>query len=334
MTCNEIRDQMIDYLYGELPAEGRRDFEAHLPGCADCAREVKSMQATLARTRTALRAADEAPPPRVRAAVLAAAGRAAAMTAAKSPEKRPLLEWLRRPWFLPAFAAASIMAVFVLGRQVLTRPHDRVREYVAAPPTVEAPPPEPARVALPKASGPSLDVAPSRRPAKKSAPARQVLSERFDEETRFVPAPTALRLEKRKAELKVDDRMVGDRAAESEQAPAPNAAAPAPAAADSPPPAAPPRAAPAHNLRAKVASESAAENYGGAGLSRGGAVGSLGGASLDLVALVRRADQAFTQERWSEAAADYRELLRRFPGAPQAKSWRTRLKSSEEALAR
>lgn len=40
----EDKDTLIDYLYGELDAEGRRVFEGHLRTCIACAREVEALR--------------------------------------------------------------------------------------------------------------------------------------------------------------------------------------------------------------------------------------------------------------------------------------------------
>ncbi len=75
MSCEQIDAQMIDFLYGELPAAERAAFEAHVAGCARCRSEVDAF----GKTRTLARAAlDEAPPSRVHDAVMRAAREAAA----------------------------------------------------------------------------------------------------------------------------------------------------------------------------------------------------------------------------------------------------------------
>jgi hypothetical protein len=48
---------------------------------------------------------------------------------------------------------------------------------------------------------------------------------------------------------------------------------------------------------------------------------------------VRRADRAYDDQRWTDAAAAYRELLRRFPGHRLVAAWRARLASCNHALA-
>src|SRR5438445_13370176 len=75
MTHEQIDEQMVDFLYGELPADARAAFEAHVAGCERCRREVESFGQVRAVARTVL---DEEPPARVHDAVMRAARQAAA----------------------------------------------------------------------------------------------------------------------------------------------------------------------------------------------------------------------------------------------------------------
>jgi hypothetical protein len=49
--------------------------------------------------------------------------------------------------------------------------------------------------------------------------------------------------------------------------------------------------------------------------------------------LLQRADRLFAEGRWTEAAAAYRELLRRDPRSDDAERWRRRLVAAESAEA-
>src|SRR6185436_12671226 len=91
MTCAEIKDRTIDFLYGELSAGERAAFDQHLAGCDSCRAEVLGLQGTLHQARAAVKMTDEAPPSRVRVAVLEAARAAAGpvpMAARTAPEVR------------------------------------------------------------------------------------------------------------------------------------------------------------------------------------------------------------------------------------------------------
>jgi anti-sigma factor RsiW len=59
VTCRDFADFLLDYLEGELPADTRRRFDAHLAGCPDCVHYVRHYTETVAAGRLAL--ADELP---------------------------------------------------------------------------------------------------------------------------------------------------------------------------------------------------------------------------------------------------------------------------------
>jgi len=74
MKCSDVSDRLVDFLYEEMPAAERREFVAHVDGCAACSAEVTAMSSTLGHARAALRGPlDEAPPPNLRARILQAA---------------------------------------------------------------------------------------------------------------------------------------------------------------------------------------------------------------------------------------------------------------------
>ena len=124
MKCSEVSSLLIDFLYEEMPAEQRREFLAHVEGCAACRAEVKAMSSTLGHARAALRGPlAEEPPPGVRARVLEAARAAAAAKATEfgsrkpRPTRAPDLEGFSRvcgrrpglflPWAQPAWRPRS-----------------------------------------------------------------------------------------------------------------------------------------------------------------------------------------------------------------------------------
>ncbi len=173
MTHEQIDEQMVDFLYGELPADARAAFEAHVAGCERCRREVESFGQVRAVARTVL---DETPPARVHDAVMRAAREAVAAAPAKAaapreaqkeakkkaePSRASLWDWLRVRWAFPALATVGALTVFILGSRVFLNPNT-VREIG-----------RPAPVSEPAASSPAS-------PAAESAPA-----------TGVAPAPTA-----------------------------------------------------------------------------------------------------------------------------------------------
>jgi hypothetical protein len=115
--------------------------------------------------------------------------------------------------------------------------------------------------------------------------------------------------------------------------PAPRPSAPAAAPSMAPPPPASPPPAPQQKLRAR--SEVAADEGGWPAqdldakserkqASNKGSAGET---------LLQRADRLFAEGRWTEAAAAYRELLRRDPRSDDAERWRRRLVAAESAEA-
>jgi hypothetical protein len=168
MTCAEIKDRTVDYLYGELPESERAAFAAHLTGCEACRAEVAGLEGTLHRARTAVRLLDEPPPARVRVAVLEAARAAAVATApvaaaAAAMPRRPVdkakaeaaggfLEWLRRPWMIPLGVAAAAVALLVVKRESLTNPRAVDEQMRRAAPVSSEPSPVAAQPAAPAAA--------------------------------------------------------------------------------------------------------------------------------------------------------------------------------------
>jgi hypothetical protein len=394
MTCSDIKDRLVDYLYAELAAGDRQAFEAHLAGCPACRAEVDALGSTLARTRAVVRSSLEEPPPRVHAAVLATAQAAHATAGAALGRTAPVLEsagwlgrllgWVRRPWILPAFAAASVMAVFVLARKVVVDPE---RKLVATPELVQEPAPA-APPALTPPSEPATDhlakgEATGAAPARRALPARKRSS--GPPATAFAPPPQGW--PKQKARESVADRS-DDRAQEATRGPdearqptmevvrpagggaglgrgvaddqaepgwrdaegtsrskadlkpapmKPEPPRPMRAAAPAPPPAA--SAAPAAAARPREADgEPPAERRKAKKTTAPADIASAPAApfpaAVSFPDLLRRADRAFADRRWGEAAAAYRDLLRRYPDHRSAPSWKTRLAACDQALRR
>ena len=186
MTCAELKEQTIDFLYGELDQEARRGFDLHLSSCEDCRREVESLGGTLGQARVALAAGDEPVPASVRTAseklvqlVVARRGRPfRTLGAPVIPEDAGgLWRLLRRPWFFPAFAAVSVIGLFFLAQEAIVR-----RAMPLAPTAVDenavvGPTPPAAGAALDKATGapagPVIEPIPPRAPAEAPAKSRE-----------------------------------------------------------------------------------------------------------------------------------------------------------------
>ena len=44
MTCHQCRDNLMDYVYGELPEASRREVQDHLAACEACRAELAQLQ--------------------------------------------------------------------------------------------------------------------------------------------------------------------------------------------------------------------------------------------------------------------------------------------------
>jgi len=74
MTCAEVKEKLVDFLYDELSPEARTAFTRHLAACPACKTEAASFEKALGSTRAALGGPlSQEPPMRVRLAVLEAA---------------------------------------------------------------------------------------------------------------------------------------------------------------------------------------------------------------------------------------------------------------------
>jgi anti-sigma factor RsiW len=63
MNCREFTDFLHEYLFGNLPAPERAEFEKHLAECPWCVAYLSSYQKTIQLERAALATAEDAPPP-------------------------------------------------------------------------------------------------------------------------------------------------------------------------------------------------------------------------------------------------------------------------------
>ena len=187
MTHEQIDEQMVDFLYGELPADARAAFEAHVAGCERCRREVESLGQVRAVARTVL---DDAPPARVHDAILRAAREAAAPAKEAKKEARKveparasLWDWLRGKWAFPALATVGALTVFILGSRLFLNPNtarELGRPAPVSEPAASTPVPErrmdptgALRAVEPAApAAPAVVPAPAEPPASDEAPAR------------------------------------------------------------------------------------------------------------------------------------------------------------------
>jgi len=284
--------------------------------------------------------ADPGPPARVRVALLAAARAQQAHAQATGGAARPLEaatsrpgasrrsgRWQRSLWAVPSLAMAAAAAWLVFLRPAYLKPERDEGAREAQPGAAKVP----ARaVPQPTAAEPSAPAAVS----SNEAPPEGSASERV------APAPAAR------------GRDEAPRAQRRSAAAARNRAEPGGFAL--PPAGWAERGAPAQQAEAEVEAREASASppaksdqlAKGAAQETGEGAPSAGLGTLDAApvaaarpavpaldaALERRARAHVGAQRWAAAAADYRELLRRFPQHARAGAWRQQLERASRAL--
>jgi len=103
MDCRAFRDRIYHFQAEELSNAERREFQAHLDSCPECARALEFEDGFL-RVLKARLPRESAPPgleTRIRAALRAEA---------PSPRR---LAWYRTPWFAAAAAVVLLMLLII-----------------------------------------------------------------------------------------------------------------------------------------------------------------------------------------------------------------------------
>lgn len=205
---DDIRDRLVDYLYGQLDGEVRAAFQAHLEGCTACREEVSGAARARVVGREVVRRPLADPVPEhvrvrafeaARAAVAARAvapGQLKATAVATAPASgEGWFSRLRRRWTFPTFATVAAMAIFVLVRATIFREAkspvsaDRVHE-LAKPPAEPVPALAPAPVAAPtSAPVEAVQRKAKEAPQKPAASRRLHHSSSLDELSSFGAAP-------------------------------------------------------------------------------------------------------------------------------------------------
>ena len=133
-THTDIEERLIDFLYGELDAEARAAFDAHVTACDACRSEVRASEQTRAAARAVVRAPLEEPvPAAVRARVMDAAARATVARGISGHAPAPNVAgprtrvaarwfaWLRARFALPMFATVAAICALLLVRETIFR---------------------------------------------------------------------------------------------------------------------------------------------------------------------------------------------------------------------
>src|SRR5947199_2024537 len=140
MKCEWVQENILLYVYNELPDDARYELEQHLTRCTDCAAELKATRqfhATLSNHPV------EEPPPN-----LLASSRMRLQESLETAEQggwwqRFIFEpaaWLRQIQFSPALAAVIFIIGFAGGigatyKMIKGRPPEAAREAISAPAT-------------------------------------------------------------------------------------------------------------------------------------------------------------------------------------------------------
>jgi hypothetical protein len=335
----QFREQLVDYLYGELDGAQRDAFEASLAASPQRQAELEAMRETLRTARTGLAALNEEPPARLRGAILDA-------ERASHARVLPLKPWYRRASTItPALAAAAALTFAVLAPRRDQQPR-LDNEQAPAPPAAEptaAPQGEPIVEQLVESESKGKLEAPAekKRDVRVQRRARPELDDSKDGLSGFAPPPpgwgsgavgrsggggsgdalegVAADKPRVQAEARArrEEAESSARAASATSAPAPVAAKPAKRARA-------PEAAPKSSADLASAEPASAEPARGPSADAG--------SQRAPDAMVQRAREHVSARRWSEAVIAYRELLMRFPKDERAASWRSELGDAARAL--
>lgn len=114
MNCSECQDLLVDYALSALDADERQQARAHLDsGCADCAAELASVEATLAQLPLALNPV--APPAELRARLMERVGQSGTRWSSASASRPMRIDsTARRPasrWIEPLIAGGLAAAI-------------------------------------------------------------------------------------------------------------------------------------------------------------------------------------------------------------------------------
>ena len=166
-------DRLLDFAYGELPAQEARVVETHLQGCTRCTELLEGIRGV----RTTMAQLPMEPAPDAGLDSLLAYAQQAARNAAAGPAPKPT--WWRR-WLVPTMGVTAVSALAIVSIQVrgkvnlepeLAATSSSASKQEAA--AVASPPPEPAMrdegavpaAQMPAAPAPVADATPPSEPS-------------------------------------------------------------------------------------------------------------------------------------------------------------------------
>jgi len=181
MNCQEVKQHLLDYAYGELQADLTREVEAALEGCPECQQELARLRQVRSAFREALPAEDV--PHLVHANIMREARRHAERQQVEEQSGfwETLRSWLTHPTVGVAAAAALVIVISLVFADTDGPPDQDAMApaSVATSPTGAPAADMPTEVA---AAPPMFDLPPAGAPAGQASPA---------EEAQLVPAEDA-----------------------------------------------------------------------------------------------------------------------------------------------
>jgi hypothetical protein len=339
LSREQFKDQMVDYLYGELAAEERAAFEASVAQSEELRRELASMQGTLRSARAGLQSLAEEAPARVRQNVLAFAEQhkpARSVNRVRVTDAPTGSGWLARfsqPRWVGALSVAAIAGLALLTNSLSQ--HDTLSDLEPAPqsaaqPTAAsaeraneaAPVLEPVLPAEPAEPQPARELgAHDRQPsAKRSAPQATRSRRAEPSASKGIGSATSgsLEADEARAELRAPEpAALAPAAAEAKAEGFGSGAVPAKSSTHATANAEREMAQPVDDLGSAAARRSGNSAPGGAAIIAAPAPR----ASLSADDLVKQARAHVAAGRMPQAIADYRTLLQRFPKDKRALEW-------------
>lgn len=299
MTCEDVHQRLVDYLYGGLLSLEKADFDQHLTECSTCCASVKAFEETLRMTRASLAGPlDEALPAPVHKRILSVVERTKVRS--QSPNRltpKFFTRIIRTPWFLPMYGATAIGAfLFLVGSY---QKHNLL------------PGQEPTRLDETGVIPPANKVSPAARPTHEEQPLGHLQANTSEKSTKISPIVGATK--RSLAEAPLDDA----------EKPALYLAFPPPSRTTSPRK----TLQPVHENSMHIKEDSIAKKLPMPSTSLA-VRKSKSPEPVSLNELLRKADNHFQAKKWSAARDSYQDLIRRFPNHSDVDTWRERLKQA------
>jgi len=114
MTCDQVKEQIADYLAGSLSQTAAEELDDHFANCAACKQETGALAETW-RMLGLLETGEPSPALRPRFYDSLEAYRQGLASVAPAPARRPFFDWGARGWTVPVFQLACAAALLIVG---------------------------------------------------------------------------------------------------------------------------------------------------------------------------------------------------------------------------